>query len=166
MHRFGEVMVAWLILHPLEQVCVLWNRKRWLTFEPWEDGCRHHFYSTLPHLWQTGGHTAAWMSSDWGHLKLMRFYQNWRWRWSRLKCLMVKERLLPDRDDQDLICFLFRWSCGNRLSSLAAIRCDQWQKLCAYCSPINSVTSCCSDRLDVLVVFLSKSKLWNDASTY
>lgn len=35
-----------------ERVCVLWNRKRWLTFEPWEDGCRHRFYSTLPHLWQ------------------------------------------------------------------------------------------------------------------
>lgn len=35
-----------------EQVCVLWNRKRRLTFELWEDGCRHRFYSTLPHLWQ------------------------------------------------------------------------------------------------------------------
>lgn len=146
-------MVAWLILHPLKQVCVLWNRKSWMTFEPWEDGCRHGFYFTLPHLWQTGSYSAAWMKSDWGNLKHI---------WHRCCCLlkssMVKERLLPEIDVWDLISLLFRWSSGNQISSLAAIRCDQWQKLCTHCTPTNSITSWCSARLDALVVFLSKSK--------
>lgn len=60
---FGEVTATWLILHSLVQVCVLWNRKKWVTSELWEDGCRHCFYSTLPHLCQTGFHTTTWMSN-------------------------------------------------------------------------------------------------------
>lgn len=60
MHRFGEVMAAWLRLCLLMQVCVLWNRKRWVTFEPSKDGCRHPPCTTLPHLQESNA--GVWMS--------------------------------------------------------------------------------------------------------
>lgn len=78
------------------------------------------------------------------------------------KYFMVKERLPPDIDKWDLICLSLRWSCRNQLNSLAAIKCDQWQKLCSYFSLISSTTSSCRKCLDlqinVVLVLLSKLK--------
>lgn len=108
-----------------EQVCVLWNRKRRLTFEPWEDGCRHRFYSTLPHLWQDT--SAALISSS---LPVIEVNSNSRLTLQSFKEYNGKRKIhaLYTQYIHDLICFLLKWSSGNRLNSLAAIRCDRWQK--------------------------------------
>lgn len=59
----GKSWPGALLLCLLMQVCVLWNRKWWMTSEPWEDGCRHPLYTTLPHVPEAAGHTAAWIST-------------------------------------------------------------------------------------------------------
>lgn len=89
--QFWGSHAAWLILHRLMRVYVLWNRKRRVTFELREDVCRHHLYTTLMGDWlqhcRVNEHI---FFTLWKWLNLQLFYRNCRrWR-GHFKCLTVK----------------------------------------------------------------------------
>lgn len=140
-------MAAWLILCPLVQVCFLRNRKRWLTSEPWKDGCRHHLSSTLPHLQEScsmNEQISALPLNEVGLTfstsALIVITADGTVIWS----IWWRKKDSVRRDSWDLISFSFRWSCGNRLSCLVAIRSQLWQKFFSfYCRSVISVMSGC-----------------------
>lgn len=109
-----------LFLNLREWVCILLNRKRWLTFEPGEDGCRHCF-STPPHVWSEPTR-AAWLVV--------------------LSCMALQTQINVRSD-------LLSPQVESRESAYQ-LRCDQRQKFLLQPHRPDHMTGCFSLQSDVL----------------